>query len=95
MNTKLIRFTFGQEIVCELTSETDESITIKNSLVGVMTNQGSMAFVPFIPLMDKGKDEVMIDKCHVVYIATPSDMVLEQHRNAFSAVITPEKSLIL
>jgi hypothetical protein len=45
--------------------------------------------------MDKGKDEVMIDKCHVVYIATPSDMVLEQHRNAFSAVITPEKSLIL
>jgi hypothetical protein len=60
-----------------------------------MTPQGSMAFVPFIPLMDKGKDEVVIDKSHVVYIATPNDMVLEQHRNAFSTVITPEKSLIL
>ena len=60
MNTKLIRFTFGQEIVCELTSETDESITIKNSLAGVMTNQGSMAFVPFIPLMDKGEGAVFL-----------------------------------
>jgi hypothetical protein len=95
MNTKLVRFTFGQEVVCDLATETEETITIKNSLAGVMTPQGSMAFVPFIPLMDKGKDEVVIDKSHVVYIATPNDLVLEQHRNAFSAVITPEKSLIL
>jgi hypothetical protein len=95
MNTKLVRFTFGQEVVCDLVTETEETITIKNSLAGVMTPQGSMAFVPFIPLMDKGKDEVVIDKSHVVYIATPNDLVLEQHRNAFSAVITPEKSLIL
>ena len=95
MNVKLIRFTFGQEVVAELVEETDSSITIKNSLAAFPTNQGTMAFLPFMPLVDKGKDEVAISKQHVVYIADPSEEVAKQHRNAFSSVITPEKSLIL
>jgi hypothetical protein len=95
MNVKLIRFTFGQEVVAELVEETDSSITIKNSLAAFPTNQGTMAFLPFMPLVDKGKDEVAISKQHVVYIADPSEEVSKQHRNAFSSVITPEKSLIL
>jgi hypothetical protein len=95
MNIKLIRFTFGQEVVSELVEETDTTITIKNSLAVIPTTQGTMAFVPFVPLMDKGKDEVVISKIHVVYMGVPTDKVIDQHRNAFSAVITPEKSLIL
>jgi hypothetical protein len=95
MNVKLIRFNFGQEVVAELVNETDSEITITNSLAVVPTSQGTVAFVPFMPLVDKGKDEVVINKQHVIYITDPSEQVVTQHRNAFSAVITPEKSLIL
>jgi len=96
MNVKLIRFNFGQEVVAELVSETDSEITIVNSLAAIPTSQGTVAFVPFVPLVDKGKDEVVINKQHVIYITDPSEQVVTQHRNAFSSVITPEsKSLIL
>ena len=96
MNVKLIRFNFGQEVVAELVSETDSEITIINNLAVFPTQQGTMAFVPFIPLVEKGKDEVTISKTHVVYITSPSEEVERQHKNAFSNVITPEsKSLIL
>lgn len=96
MNVKLIRFNFGQEVVAELVSETDTEITIVNSLAAIPTSQGTVAFVPFVPLVDKGKDEVVISKQHVIYITDPSEQVVTQHRNAFSSVITPDsKSLIL
>lgn len=96
MNVKLIRFNFGQEVVAELVSETDTEITIVNSLAAIPTSQGTVAFVPFVPLVDKGKDEVVISKQHVIYITDPSEQVVTQHRNAFSTVITPDsKSLIL
>jgi len=96
MNVKLIRFNFGQEVVAELVSETDSEITIVNSLAAIPTSQGTVAFVPFVPLVDKGEDEVVINKQHVIYITDPSEQVVTQHRNAFSSVITPEsKSLIL
>jgi len=96
MNVKLIRFNFGQEVVAELVSETDTEITIVNSLAAIPTSQGTVAFVPFVPLVDKGKDEVVISKQHVIYVTDPSEQVVTQHRNAFSTVITPDsKSLIL
>jgi len=96
MNVKLIRFNFGQEVVAELVNETDSEITIVNSLAAIPTSQGTVAFVPFVPPVDKGEDEVVINKQHVIYITDPSEQVVTQHRNAFSSVITPEsKSLIL
>jgi hypothetical protein len=95
MNVKLIRFAFGQEVVAELLEETDTTIKIKNSLAAVPTPQGTVAFVAFVPLVPKGKDEVVVDKQHVVYMLDPSEEVSKQHQNAFSTVITPEKSLIL
>lgn len=95
MNVKLIRFTFGQEVVAELVEETDTTVTLKNVLAAVPTPQGTMAFITFAPLLDKTENQLNIDKRHVVYVATPGEDVVAQHRNAFSAVITPEKSLIL
>ena len=95
MNVKLIRFAFGQEVVAELLEETDTTIKIKNSLAAFPTQQGTVGFIAFIPLVDRGKDEVVIDKQHVLYIIDPSEDVCKQHKTAFSPVITPEKSLIL
>ena len=96
MNVKLIRFNFGQEVVAELVSETDTEITIVNNLAAIPTSQGSVAFVPFVPLVDKGKDEIVVSKQHVIYITDPSEQVVTQHKNAFSSIVQPEsKSLIL
>jgi len=96
MNVKLIRFNFGQEVVAELVSETDSEITIVNSLAVIPTSQGTVAFVPFVPLVDKGKDEVVVSKQHVIYITDPSEQVVNQHKNAFSSIVQPKsKSLIL
>lgn len=95
MIVKLIRFTFGQEVVAELVGETDSFVTIKNVLAAVPTPQGTMAFITFSPLLDRKENELNISKNHILYIATPGEDVITQHRNAFSSVITPEKSLII
>jgi hypothetical protein len=95
MIVKLIRFAFGQEVVAELVEETDSTVTIKNVLAAVPTPQGSIAFITFAPLLDKEDNQLVINRSHIVYVATPGEDVVKQHRNAFSSVITPEKSLIL
>ena len=96
IDVKLIRVTTGEEVVAELISESDDSITVKNGLVVLPTNNG-VGFAPWATVIHPDEPEITLSKDHVVYIVNVQQDVSKQYNQMFgSKLITPEeKKLIL
>jgi len=95
MNVKLIRVVTGEEIVAEVVSETDDTITVKNGLVVLPTGQ-SIGFAPWATVISKEEPEITMDLKHVIYVAEVQDSVSQKYKEMFGNIITPqEKKLIL
>ena len=95
MNVKLIRIVTGEEIVAEVVSETDDTITVKNGLVVLPTGQ-SIGFAPWATVISKEEPEITMDLKHVIYVAEVQDSVSQKYKEMFGNIITPqEKKLIL
>jgi hypothetical protein len=94
MNTKLVRLNSGEDIICDLIEDTDDSITMGNAIVAVPQGQGQLAFAPWSPL---AKEDVAftVPKSFVVYVSEPNPNITEQYEGMFATVITPQKKLIL
>ena len=91
INVKLIRIITGEEVVAELLSETEESITIQNTLVLLPTNSG-VGFAPWATVISKDKPEITISKSHIVYLAELREDVANKYNEMFgSKLITPNK----
>ena len=96
IDVKLIRILGGEEIVAEVLSETEDTITVQNGLVVVPTNTG-IGFAPWATIVSKDKPEITIRKKHTVYIAEVQNDVYGKYNEMFgSKLVTPsEKKLIL
>ena len=96
INVKLLRIITGEEVVAELVSENDSTITVKNGLV-VLPTQGGVGFAPWATVIDDNKPEITLSHNHVVYIAEVSSDVRKKYNELFgSKLVTPdEKKLIL
>lgn len=97
INVKLFRISTGEEVVAELVSETDTSVTLKNGLVVLPTAQGGVGFAPWTPVIDKDNPEVQVSKNFVVYIAEVDSQIKNKYNEIYgSKLVTPsEKKLIL
>ena len=95
MNVKLIRVVTGEEVVAEVVSETDDTITIQNGLVVLPTNNG-VGFAPWATVISKDEPEITMSRNHVIYVAEVQDDVSKKYKEMFGSIITPEeKKLIL
>ena len=95
MNVKLIRVVTGEEVVAEVVSETDDTITIQNGLVVLPTNNG-VGFAPWATVISKDEPEISMSRNHVIYVAEVQDDVSKKNKEMFGSIITPEeKKLIL
>ena len=95
MNVKLIRVVTGEEIIAELLSEDDDTITVQNGLVVLPTNQG-VGFAPWATVISKEKPEVTMSRRHVVYIAEVQEDVCKKYNEMFgSKLITPDKKKLV
>ena len=52
IDVKLFRFVTGEEVVAELLSETDDTITVQNGLVVLPTSQ-NVGFAPWAMVISK------------------------------------------
>ena len=93
---KLIRVVTGEEVIAELVSETDDTITVQNGLV-VLPNGQSYGFMPWATVIDRDKPEITLDRKHVIYIAEVDPTVTKKYNEVYgSKIITPEdKKLIV
>jgi len=95
MNVKLIRVVTGEEIVAEVVSETDNTVTVQNALVVLPTNSG-VGFAPWATVVSKDEPEITVSRNHLVYVAEVQEDVSSKYKEMFGNIITPaEKKLIL
>jgi len=92
---KLLRITTGEEVVAELLSETEETITVQNGLVVLPTNTG-VGFAPWATVISKENPEITMSKRHVVYVAEVQEDVCKKYNEMFgSKLITPDKKKLI
>ena len=48
MNVKLVRITTGEDIICDLVEETDDTVTFANPIVAVPSGNGQIGFCSLV-----------------------------------------------
>ncbi len=95
MNVKLVRITSGEDLICDLLNETDDSVTFTDAIVAVPAGNGQIGFAPWSPLLSKDVKELTIDKKFVMYVSEPQDQILSEYKSMFSKIISPSTKLSL
>ena len=94
MNVKLVRITTGEDIICDLVEETDDTVTFANPIVAVPSGNGQIGFAPGLHL-SKDVKELTINKKFVMYISETQEQMVTEYESMFSPIITPNKNLSL
>ena len=96
IDVKLIRISTGEEIIAEVLSETDDTITVQNGLV-VLPNAQGVGFAPWATVISKDEPEITVKKTFVIYVAAVQDDVAQKYNEMFgSKLVTPSpKKLIV
>lgn len=95
MNVQLVRVTSGEDIICDLIEETDDSVTFENAIIAIPAGNGQISFAPWSPLLSKEVKSLTISKKFVMYIAEPQDQMVDEYKSIFSPIIAPTKKLAL
>jgi hypothetical protein len=95
MNVKLIRMWSGEDVVADLISETNETITITNPIVAIPSGNGTMGFAPWSPILKSKGTEIELPKSYVVYMAETQDQIVDQYTQMFSVIDLPSSKKII
>lgn len=95
MNVKLIRMSSGEDLITEVVSFDEESITLCNPIVGIPTQQGTLTFVQWSPMISKEQKEIKVAVKFVVYVAEAADEIVQQYEQMYSPIATPEKKKLI
>ena len=96
LEVKLIRIVTGEEIIAELVSQDDDTITVKNGLV-VLPNASGVGFAQWATVIDPDNPEVTMKQQHIVYVVDVQEDVSKKYNEMFgSKLVTPaSKKLIV
>ena len=96
-NLKLIRM-LGEEVIAEVISETDTTITVKNAVrIVVIPDQMNpkspqVGLAPFLQFSDQ--KELVINKSLVITTATPLTDFVNQYNSLFGGIQVPTSKII-
>ena len=95
IDVKLIRIVTGEEIIAEVVSEDENTITVKNGLV-VLPNATGVGFAPWATVIDQENPEITLSKRHVVYIVPVQEDVAKRYNEMFgSKLVTPSSKKLI
>ena len=96
IDVKLFRIITGEEVVAELVSETEDTVTVKSGLV-VLPNAQNVGFAAWATVIDRDNPEITVNRNHIVYIAELDSSIKNKYNEIYgSKLVTPEeKKLIL
>jgi hypothetical protein len=95
MNVKLIRMWSGEDVVADLIEEKEDSVVICNPIVAIPSGSGTMGFAPWSPILKERGTELEIPRSYVVYIAETQDGIVDQYKQMFSVIQTPDTKKII
>jgi hypothetical protein len=92
---KIFKLMTGEEVVAEITNESDNSVSLKNCVALVLqpSRDGklSFGFVPFGAMVD---GDITISKDKLLFTADASDDLKNSYNTMFGGIVTPPKTLI-
>ena len=95
IDVKLLRIVTGEEVVAEVVSETEETITVQNGLV-VLPGAQNVGFAPWATVIDKDKPEIVLSRNHIVYVVAVDSGVEAKYNELFgSKLVTPQKKKLI
>ena len=95
IDVKLFRITTGEEVVAELVSETDDTVTVQNGLVVLPTNTG-VGFAPWATVIDPDNPDITLSKQHIVYVVPVQEDVAKRYNEMFgSKLVTPSSKKLI
>ena len=95
IDVKLLRIVTGEEVIAELLSETEDTITVQNGLAVLPTNNG-VGFAPWATVISKENPEITISKTHLVYVAEVQEDVCKKYNEMFgSKLVTPDSKKLI
>ena len=78
-DTRLVRVSSGEDIICNVITIEDDYITVTEPIVAVPTGEpGQIGFAPWSPLLKEG-EELSIQMSHVLYISFANDNIKQQY----------------
>ena len=96
MNVKLFRIVTGEEVVAELLTEDEKTVTVQNGLVVLPTANGSVGFAPWATVISKDEPEITVKKTFIIYVAAVQEDVAKKYNEMFgSKVIVPESKKLI
>jgi hypothetical protein len=99
MNVKLIRMWSGEDVVADLiddkTDMGEDVIVIQNPIVAIPSGSGTMGFAPWSPILKERGTELEIPRSYVVYITETQDGIVDQYKQMFSVIQTPDTKKII
>jgi len=95
MNVKLIRMSSGEDVVATIVEDGDEFLAIQDAIVAIPTGQGKMGFAPWSPIISEDQKEIPVNKRFVVYVAEVNSDIVDQYKQMFSKIVTPDKKIIV
>lgn len=98
-NIKILKMISGEELLAEVTRETDTHLDLKNVVRVVImptANNPKNPTVGFAPWADFSDDkEFTIHKAHVIVTMKPVEQFASQYNSMFSGIVTPSSKLII
>lgn len=96
MNVKLLRIVTGEEVLAELISEDENTVTIQNGLV-VLPSANGVGFAPWATVISKDKREITLSREHLVYVVECDEDVQKKYESIFGGtnLITPDKKKLI
>jgi hypothetical protein len=96
IDVKLLRIITGEEVIAEVVTEDENTITIKNGLV-VLPSAQNVGFAPWATVIDKEEPDIQLSRDFIVYVVNVDSSVKNKYNQIFgSKLVTPdEKKLIL
>jgi len=91
-NIKMIRTQSNEEIIAEITQETEEGFVLKNPCVLAPTEKG-LGFFPWMPFADL--EGFVLPRKEVRYTVSLKTELRNEYANAFSKLVVPDSSLKL
>ena len=95
IDVKLIRIVTGEEIIAEVVSADENTITVKNGLV-VLPNATGVGFAQWATVFEPDNPEVTMKQQHVVYVVAVQEDVAKKYNEMFgSKLVTPSSKKLI
>jgi len=95
--TKIMRLTTGEELICMVTTDSTSSrgnvYKLTDIAILIPTESNQLGLAPFVPYSTASTKGVEIAEKDVMFVTEPIEDLKKQYQNMFSKIMTPDQQI--